>query len=79
MHQGARQLQRRYAKVGDVITVAVKALPNSDIKQTITQAVIVRTRAPLREDGSTCASTERRGLSTRTQPPRYAYLWPRGP
>lgn len=63
-NSGARQVmcikvlggsKRRYAHVGDVITVTVKkAMPNSEVKQkTVTQAVIVRTRAPLRrEDGS---------------------------
>ena len=47
--------RRRYAKVGDIITVSVKkAAPNSDIKQkTVCKAVIVRTAAPIRrEDGS---------------------------
>ena len=47
--------KRRYAGVGDVIVVSVKAAtPTSDIKQkTITKAVIVRTASPIRrEDGS---------------------------
>jgi len=63
-NSGARQVmcvkvlggsKRRYASVGDVITVSVKrALPTSDIKQkTVTKAVIVRTASPIRrEDGS---------------------------
>ena len=63
-NSGARQVmcikvlggsKRRYAQVGDVITVSVKkALPNSDIKtKTVCKAVIVRTAAPIRrEDGS---------------------------
>ncbi|MBA3936108.1 MAG: 50S ribosomal protein L14 [Planctomycetes bacterium] len=46
---------RRYARVGDIIVVAIKkAIPTSEIKQkTVTKAVIVRTAAPIRrEDGS---------------------------
>jgi large subunit ribosomal protein L14 len=48
--------RRRYAHVGDIITVTVKkAMPHSDIKQkTVCKAVIVRTAFPIRrEDGST--------------------------
>ena len=64
-NSGAKEVQcikvlggsrRRYASIGDVITVSVKkALPHSDIKQkTVCKAVIVRTASPIRrEDGST--------------------------
>lgn len=64
-NSGAREVQcikvlggsrRRYAQVGDIITVTVKkAMPHSDIKQkTVCKAVIVRTAFPIRrEDGST--------------------------
>ena len=64
-NSGAKEVQcikvlggsrRRYASIGDVITVTVKrALPHSDIKQkTVCKAVIVRTAQPIRrEDGST--------------------------
>lgn len=47
--------RRRYATVGDVITVSIKeAMPNSKIaKGTVRKAVIVRTAKELkREDGS---------------------------
>lgn len=47
--------RRRYASVGDIITVAVReAIPNSKIKKgSIHKAVIVRTAAELRRsDGS---------------------------
>ena len=47
--------RRRYAKVGDIITVSIKkSAPNSEVKQkTVCKAVIVRTAAPIRrEDGS---------------------------
>ena len=48
--------KRRYARVGDIIVVAVKeALPNSKIKKgTVHKAVVVRTSQNVnREDGST--------------------------
>jgi len=63
-NSGARQVmcvkvlggsRRRYASVGDIITVSVKrAMPNAEIKtKTVCKAVIVRTAAPIRrEDGS---------------------------
>ena len=47
--------RRRYAKIGDIIVVAVKdALPNSKIKKgSIQKAVVVRTAKEIqREDGS---------------------------
>lgn len=46
---------RRYASVGDIITVSVKeTIPNSPVKKkTITKAVIVRTKKEIRRrDGS---------------------------
>jgi large subunit ribosomal protein L14 len=63
-NSGARQVMcikvlggshRRYAKIGDVIVVSVKeAIPRGRVKKgEVQQAVIVRTRAPLRrKDGS---------------------------
>lgn len=47
--------KRLYAKVGDVITVSVKeAIPNSSIKKgDILDAVIVRTRRPIRRKDGT--------------------------
>lgn len=48
--------RRRYARVGDVITATVKqATPGGTVKKkSIVQAVVVRTRAPIkRKDGST--------------------------
>ncbi len=63
-NSGARQVMcikvlggshRRYAKIGDVIVVSVKdAIPKGRVKKgEVQQAVIVRTRAPLRrKDGS---------------------------
>jgi large subunit ribosomal protein L14 len=63
-NSGARQVMcikvlggshRRYAKIGDVIVVSVKeAIPRGRVKKgEVQQAVIVRTRAPLRRaDGS---------------------------
>jgi len=50
--------RRRYARVGDVITASVKqAVPHAAVKKKqIVQAVIVRTRHPIRRaDGSTIA------------------------
>ncbi len=47
--------RRRYAGVGDVIVVTVKSVvPTSDIKKgTVTRALIVRTKKPIRRaDGS---------------------------
>ncbi|MBA4371473.1 MAG: 50S ribosomal protein L14 [Thermodesulfovibrio sp.] len=47
--------QRRYARLGDVVVVAVKeALPDSNIKKgSVTKAVVVRTRREARRpDGS---------------------------
>ena len=47
--------RRKYASVGDVITVAIKqALPNGTIKKgQVTQAVVVRTKKEVRRrDGS---------------------------
>lgn len=47
--------RRRYAGVGDVIVVTVKnVVPASDIKKgTVTKALIVRTKKPIRrQDGS---------------------------
>ena len=46
---------RRYASVGDIITVSVKeTIPNSPVKKkTVTKAVIVRTKKEIRrKDGS---------------------------
>ena len=63
-NSGARQVMcikvlggshRRYAKIGDIIVVSVKeAIPRGRVKKgEVQQAVIVRTRAPLRRaDGS---------------------------
>ncbi len=63
-NSGARQVMcikvlggshRRYAQIGDVIVVSVKeAIPRGRVKKgEVQQAVIVRTRAPLRRaDGS---------------------------
>lgn len=63
-NSGARQVmcikvlngsKRRYAKIGDIIVVAVKkATPTSEVKQkTVCKAIIVRTAFPIRrEDGS---------------------------
>lgn len=50
--------RRRYARIGDVITASVKnASPTGGVrKKQVVQAVIVRTRSPLkRPDGSTIA------------------------
>ena len=50
--------RRRYARVGDVITASVKqAVPGGAVKKKqVVQAVVVRTRRPLRRpDGSTIA------------------------
>lgn len=50
--------RRRYARVGDVITASVKAAaPNGTVRRKqVVQAVIVRTRVPIRRaDGSTIA------------------------
>lgn len=47
--------RRRYAGVGDVIVVSVKSVvPSSDVKKgTVTKALIVRTKKPIRRaDGS---------------------------
>ena len=47
---------RRYARVGDIITASVKvATPNGQVKKKqVVQAVIVRSRQPIRrKDGST--------------------------
>lgn len=47
--------QRKYARVGDVVTAAVKeAIPGSNVKKgDVVRAVIVRTKAPIRRpDGS---------------------------
>ncbi|RMH71008.1 MAG: 50S ribosomal protein L14 [Gemmatimonadetes bacterium] len=47
--------RRRYARIGDIITVAVKdALPNANIKKgDVVRAVVVRTRKEIRRnDGS---------------------------
>lgn len=47
--------RRKYARVGDVITAAVKeALPGSNVKKgDVVRAVVVRTKAPIRRpDGS---------------------------
>ncbi len=47
--------RRRYASVGDIITVAIKqALPNGTVKNgTVARAVVVRTRKEVRRrDGS---------------------------
>ncbi len=63
-NSGARKVQcirilggtrRRYARVGDVIVVAVKdAIPNSPVKKgSVVKAVVVRTRKEFpRKDGS---------------------------
>ncbi len=63
-NSGARRVQcirilggtrRRYARVGDVIVVAVKdAIPNSPVKKgSVVKAVVVRTRKEFaRKDGS---------------------------
>ncbi len=48
--------RRRYARVGDVITASVKdAAPNGTVKKkSVVQAVVVRTKHPIkRKDGST--------------------------
>ena len=47
--------QRKYARVGDVVTASVKeAIPGSNVKKgDVVRAVIVRTKAPIRRpDGS---------------------------
>lgn len=49
---------RRYARVGDIITATVKQATQTGTvkKKTVVQAVVVRTRAPIkRPDGSTIA------------------------
>lgn len=46
---------RRYARIGDIIVVAIKkAMPHAEVKhKEVRKAVIVRTAAPIRrEDGS---------------------------
>ena len=47
--------KRLYARVGDIITVSVKeAMPNSSIKKgDILEAVVVRTRRPIRRKDGT--------------------------
>lgn len=50
--------RRRYARIGDIITASVKnASPSGGVrKKQVVQAVVVRTRSPLkRADGSTIA------------------------
>jgi large subunit ribosomal protein L14 len=52
---------RRYARPGDVIVVSVKStIPHSKIKKgEVMQAVIVRSKQPIRrQDGSTISATE---------------------
>jgi len=46
--------KRRYASIGDIIVVTVKAaLPGSDLKGKVSKAVIVRTKKEIRrKDGS---------------------------
>ncbi len=64
-NSGARQVEclkvlggyrRRYARVGDVITISVKsAIPHSSIKKgDIMKAVIVRTKKEIKRKDGTC-------------------------
>jgi large subunit ribosomal protein L14 len=48
--------KRRYARVGDIITVAVKeAAPHAPIKKgDVTHAVIVRTKKEIKREDGTC-------------------------
>ena len=73
--------KRRYARVGDVITVSKTRSATSDIKtKTVTKAVIVRTASPLRrEDGSTVRfDSNSVVLIDKDGNPRFTYLWPSG-
>ncbi len=48
--------RRRYARIGDVIRVAIKeAQPNGMVKKgDVQKAVIVRTKAPIRREDGSC-------------------------
>ncbi len=72
-NSGARQVMcikvlggshRRYARIGDVIVVSVKeAIPRGRVKKgEVQQAVIVRTRAPLRRADGTVIRFDRNAV-----------------
>jgi len=48
--------KKRYARIGDIITVAIKeAVPHSTVKKgDVMQAVIVRTRKEIKRDNGVC-------------------------